>query len=151
MSRRSSRRPPLSNSRLERDLTTPIARAPTISLLPIKRSILEGVADDLRRNYPTIAVPAFSQPRSASRLVFRSTDANLKSLRNLNRNDGSKGNRGYTPSFTARVAFSEPKHVAVCARRHIRREVLHAFGVAGGKGVGRNRKQHRNEWSKVGC
>lgn len=45
-------------------------------------------------------------------------------------------------------AFHMPERVALCVRRKIRKEVLHAFKVAGKSGL---KKPRRNFWSKVKC
>jgi len=47
-----------------------------------------------------------------------------------------------------RYMFADPSKVAMCIRRKVRREVLHALKVAGGKGI---KKYRRNFWSNVGC
>lgn len=54
--------------------------------------------------------------------------------------------RGKLPS---RISFNIPKHVAVCVRRKIRKEVIFASGK-GGKG-GRKAPYRRNYWSDVRC
>lgn len=43
--------------------------------------------------------------------------------------------------------FRIPKQVAVCARREIRKQVIHAKGIAGTK----VRRPKRNAWSNVSC
>lgn len=45
--------------------------------------------------------------------------------------------------------FRVPMHVALCAKRETRREVLHAFKFTG-KGAGAKRR-NRNYWSNVSC
>lgn len=50
-----------------------------------------------------------------------------------------------------RVAFNRPAGVSLCVKRHRRRQVMHALGLAGRRGLGRGRKQHRNEFSEIGC
>lgn len=54
--------------------------------------------------------------------------------------------RGVYPSVT--VAFERPREVLVCVRRSRRREVLHARGVAGRRGL---RPPRRNAYSAVSC
>lgn len=55
----------------------------------------------------------------------------------------------WTPAFpSAGVAFRESPRVLICARRKIRREVLHAKGVAGSKGL---KKYRRSFYSSVSC
>lgn len=46
------------------------------------------------------------------------------------------------------VSFAVPQKVALCARREIRREVLHAKRVAGKSGL---KKPRRNFWSSISC
>lgn len=54
------------------------------------------------------------------------------------------------PSQTkALVAFQEPDKLPLCVRRGIRKQVLHAKGVAGSKKP--QNKPRRNEWSDVSC
>lgn len=48
----------------------------------------------------------------------------------------------------ATVAFAEPQKLPICIRRETRKQVLHAKGVAGSKGL---KKPTRNEWSDVSC
>lgn len=50
-----------------------------------------------------------------------------------------------------RVGFTLPWQVIICVRRKRRREVLHALNIAGRSGVGRGKRQHRNEYSEVRC
>lgn len=53
------------------------------------------------------------------------------------------------PSQTkAIIAFADPSRVAVCVRRGVRREVLHALKVAGGTG---QRRPRFNASSKISC
>lgn len=58
--------------------------------------------------------------------------------------------RGFSsPFFTgASLAFANPRSVAVCVRRGVRREVLHAKGVAGSRGL---RRPKRNHFSSIRC
>ena len=78
---------------------------------------------DRRRYHPDAVKPAGATKRNASRLVARGP---------------------------YKVAFAIPSRVAVCARRKIRREVLHAYRIAGSSGSG-HRKRRRNFWSDVRC
>lgn len=58
-------------------------------------------------------------------------------------------NRYGPPAQTkATIAFQDPKSLPLCTRRAVRKEVLHAKGVAGSKHL---RKPKRNEWSDVSC
>lgn len=56
-------------------------------------------------------------------------------------------NRVLKPAVRSVVAFAVPSKVAVCVRRHRRREVLMAKGIGGS----RVRRPRRNEWSDVSC
>lgn len=47
------------------------------------------------------------------------------------------------------IRFGVPRNVAICIRRRIRKEVLHALGKTGG-GSSHKRKR-RTQWSAVGC
>lgn len=52
------------------------------------------------------------------------------------------------PSYTkAVVAFQAPDGVAVCVRRKRRKQVLHAKGVAGKKGIRRYRRNYTSNYS----
>lgn len=46
------------------------------------------------------------------------------------------------------VAFKSPQLVNVCSRRQARKEVLHAVGVAGSKGL---RRPRRSIYSEISC
>lgn len=48
------------------------------------------------------------------------------------------------------VGFEKPRQVAVCIRRHQRREVLHALGKTG-RGSRFNRKPRKSFYSEVSC
>jgi len=45
------------------------------------------------------------------------------------------------------VGFAQPSKVSLCVRRHVRREVIFAKGVGGGK----VRRGKRNQWSEIQC
>ena len=47
------------------------------------------------------------------------------------------------------LAFHQPKRIAICVRRKMRREVLHAFRLTG-KGS-RARVRKRDQWSDISC
>lgn len=63
------------------------------------------------------------------------------------RSTGGNTFRPYNAQTKAIVAFSAPKRVAVCVRRKIRKEIMHAMGAAGGK----VRKPKRNFMSNHRC
>lgn len=56
--------------------------------------------------------------------------------------------RAHASSAMTDVGFIDPARVLVCARRRMRREVLHARGIAGGTGF---RSPRFNFWSNVSC
>lgn len=63
--------------------------------------------------------PLFSAPRSAARVVVRGPSV-----------------RGFVSPV---LGFADPRRVMVCVRRNVRKQVLHAFGVAG-RGVKRGKR-----------
>lgn len=52
-----------------------------------------------------------------------------------------------------RIGFENPTRILLCVRRRVRREVLHALGVAGIGGAARKlfKRPTRNEYSSIGC
>lgn len=50
-----------------------------------------------------------------------------------------------------RVAFAIPRKIAICVRRKIRKEVLHAYKLVNKGRGGSGRPRQRNEWSAVKC
>jgi len=48
------------------------------------------------------------------------------------------------------IKFDSPKRIAICIRRNIRREILHAIGVAGRRGNG-NRTKRKTIYSGISC
>lgn len=114
---RSNPRPP----RDAPDITSQRLR-PVVFSLPRSGPILQEI-EDRRRYTPSPWIIATA--REPARVVV----------------DRSK----YSPFIAHR--FPDPERVLVCARRQIRKEVLHARGVAGGK----VRPPRRNELSKISC
>lgn len=49
------------------------------------------------------------------------------------------------------VTSGVPSRVQFCVKRKQRREVLHAYGVAGRRGVGRGKRLHRSAVSRYSC
>lgn len=155
MARRRSRSGPQSYPSAGRDVRT-IARTPTpVRLRTIKLPPLTKVPDlrlfeDRRRPPPDprvrrprqkLAHP-FGLPRAAAQLMVKPR---------YSANVDHSGRVHTLDALPSRIGFRVPDHVAMCVRRKRRREVLHALGIAGRKGVGRGRKQTRNEFSEVGC
>lgn len=53
------------------------------------------------------------------------------------------------PSQTkALLTFAQPSKLPLCTRRRVRKQVIHALGVAGSKNL---RRPRRNQWSDVKC
>lgn len=116
-------------SRLEGTLPDPLLDR--ILADPIIRRDIVKAVDDRRFFDPAGPLrPAYSLGRDARRLEVRSTP------------------RGRDLYPGAAVGFAVPERVAVCVRRHERREVIHALGKAGGGG---SRRRRRNYWSDVHC
>lgn len=49
---------------------------------------------------------------------------------------------------TYKIGFLNPNRVLICVRRKIRRQVLHAFRIAGGSGF---KKPRFSEYSRISC
>lgn len=123
-----------SSSSARRD-TSDIANVPLLtrplvvhSAPPVSQPVLD--LEDRRRFNPTKTVsrPA-SIRRDQARLTHRQT-------------------RKYIPFKTDPVSFADPVRVSLCARREIRKQVLHAKKVAGRSGL---KKPRRNFWSSISC
>ena len=104
-----------------------------VTVLTPTPSEVVGVVD--RRTYSPTPYRVIAAPRSAARLV---PDKMGQSIRNQ---------VGPVPTG---VQFANPKHVAICVRRKVRREVLHALKLKPKRGRGGGKKKY-NLWSKVKC
>lgn len=82
---------------------------------------------------------AYNPTRSTARPGSVSRDAARLTLRQ---------SRVKSAQTKAPLSFANPDKVALCARRSIRREVLHAKRIAGRSGLKRPR---RNYWSSISC
>lgn len=95
--------------------------------LPVYQEVLGDPVADRRRYYPNVNLlrPAHAFKREAARLVIGR-------------------------SMESPVRFAVPGYVAICIRRKMRREVLHAFKLTrkSGKGGG---KRRRNAYSGIRC
>lgn len=121
----------------------PLRRSAGVTLglpsLTAALSLLALLQEDRRQWHPQgPARPARATVRSAARLVPAP------------RKDRYGGVRSWMSSLPSAVSFAAPRRVAVCVRRHRRREVLHALGVAGGSG-GRFKRRRRSEYSSISC
>lgn len=108
-----------------------------LSPVLLRRDLVKSLED--RRLYEPgaelIGRPARSLPREAGRVIVK-------------RSLPSRGVVNQFPSH--RLGFAVPPNVAICARRHERKEVLLALGHAGrGKRV--SNKRRRTEWSDIDC
>lgn len=56
-----------------------------------------------------------------------------------------------TDGLSRRVGFALPWQVVVCVRRQRRRQVMHALGIAGRRGVGAGKRRHMDEYTGVRC
>lgn len=138
-----------SNSNFGRDVfkPTPIAKR---KRLPQRMRQNLRVLSDRRFYHPDPLTPLYAEPRSSLRLTVRSPHVVVGSPNtNVSRKDTVR--HSFRGSVPMSVGFEVPENVVHCVRRKRRREVLHALGIAGGRGLGRNRRQHRNEFSEVGC
>lgn len=95
--------------------------------------------EDRRTYYPGKIRPAASISKPRYRVVAK--DRPLKSSNYRSPFKLSSGTR-------AVLAFANPKRVLVCVRRKIRKEVLHAFKIAGSGGLKRSR---RSQFSSISC
>lgn len=120
MARRSSK----GHTRDASDIATPVR----LSSLPSTPSTYLQQLEDRRTWFPDPVVPARAFRRSATQLVVP------KNVRAPGR-------------LPTALQFARPDEVAICVRRHRRREVLFATG-----GVGRKRKRAKwSEYSSVRC
>lgn len=140
MSRRSRRREReevdnFSNVRSPLD----VARDRLRSLIAPSRSFLQQL-EDRREFSPELARPARAFRRAAAKLEVGNA--------RKSRGDNQKSSFGRV-TVPQVVRFSDPNRVAVCIRRHQRREVLHALKhVGAGRGVKRPRW---SEFSEISC
>lgn len=118
-----------SNPVANRDpLSSLLLPRPTLS--PLRLDVL--ALEDRRQWHPERQLRPFTAaPRQSAQLVTRQRPQNVQ------------------PSQTkALIAFRAPERVAVCVRRSIRKEVLHALRITGKRGQGR---PHKNFASSISC
>lgn len=134
--------------RPDRDDATSISSPPLRSSLvnsllarTTPRTILQDL-EDRREFSPELARPARAFRRSASKLEVGRATTNRKTK-------GSATGRLLVPH---NLRFSDPHRVAVCVRRHQRREVLHALRhVGSGSGRRKLKKGRWSEFSDISC
>lgn len=101
----------------------------SFSLTPIADKLVYG---DRRLFYPDpLHRPAFSFIKNAAR---------VQAVQNPRKRQLSQ--------TKAVLAFAKPSKVMLCVRRESRRQVLHAKGVAGSRGL---RRPRFNEFSEISC
>lgn len=118
-----------------RDISIPSYRysAPPVPRVRPLSVVSLPLLEDRRSFHPAPAIrPAFSSPRSTSRIVVR-----------------QRPSQGRFPSQTKGIlSFEVPNRVAICVRRGVRKAVLHALGKAGKRG---QRKPRRSAFSSISC
>lgn len=105
---------------------------PALSVSWLSPTLETDVFEDRREWHPEgVNRPALGAPRAATRPVAKQRPAFS------------------VPSQTKGIiAFAEPNRVAVCVRRKVRKQVMHALNKAGGKG---HRRPRRNAQSSISC
>lgn len=108
---------------------------------PLRRTVFTALSllqelEDRRQWHPEAIAPARAFVRSASRLIARPQPSRVRGRRI----------KLFSPSM---VAFADPARVAVCVRRRVRREVLHARRVAGSSTM--RKKRRFNPYSRIHC
>lgn len=111
-------------------LTGELIEAPVFATSRHYRQIVAGLEDRRRFSFP-FSMPPASVRRSDRQLVVNySTNVHGRA------------------TFHG-LKFSVPERVALCAKRKIRREVMFAKGVGGGRG--KRRPYRRNDLTEIGC
>lgn len=144
-------------------LTSPSLRSPPIKINSIRDRALRQV-EDRRLTDPLFHEEAKSYLREARRLsVAEKVDPRREYLRQEfikklaqkrldNRYSTKVGPFTFrlfdkAPAVPAGVRFRLPRMVAICVRRKIRKEVLHAFRKTG-KGGAKHRRRERAKWNE---
>jgi len=122
--RKRDNRQPTVELDLLRDLTKPIASPLGLHPTPLRREVL--TLEDRRRYNPN--------RQHAPAAAARSGDRRLTPVP--------------PPGALSRINFAKPNNVAICVRRKIRKEVIHAKRIAGKRGLAGGKW---NWHSKVGC
>lgn len=137
MARRGRRRSRNDSRRRRGILNSTNRRLLDVAMTPIDWRTVE----DRRQWHPDgLNRPAAAFRNQRHRLIYaESTDARRR------RNAAKKGSLYPSP----RIGFADPHKILICARRQIRKQVLHALRKVG-KGIGR-KKPKFNQYSKVGC
>lgn len=105
--------------------------------------------EDRRRFHPMGSIAPARRFYPAKRKEFRVAGVPVARAQRAAGYRAAHKLEGYEP-LPWRIGFADPAGVVVCVRRRIRRAVLHAFGIAGRRGLGRGGVR-RNEFSSIGC
>lgn len=110
--------------------------------LPLDRKLIE--VEDRRQFHPDGAL------RPSKRLTGVPARVVVKKPVPLKRGTGFSFGDEFTRYAVVpwQLSFEDSRRVVVCARRKVRKEVLHARGVAGARGL---RRPRFNENSKISC
>lgn len=122
------------NSETRRDASV-IASGPRpllASIDPLRSGRSLTAIEDRRLFTPGIRRPM--TPRQVARVLMRPPS----------RRGSRKAEKLHSPEV---YAFHLPRTTAICVRRAIRKQVIHALGVAGSK----VRRPKRNQYSKISC
>lgn len=131
----------IANSELLSDLMAPVSPSPAVD--PLLDDPLLAFED--RRQY---------HPAGPARPALMSWASDLVANTVRNTAYDISGKRYYDRAKTyaaAGLAFRDPKRVAICVRRKIRREVLFALSPHRRIGSGRGKHRRRNWASSIRC
>lgn len=157
---RSRRRRNSSGSATGRDLSTPVIRslAPLPRLATTRRDewdygrLREYTDRAHRRALLTAANKEVEDRRTWTPERYRPAKAlNRAATRLLPGIPSGPSSQFRIPLLSPVIRFAKAASIPICRRRFIRRQVMHALGLAGRRGVGRGRPRHRNEFSGVSC
>lgn len=137
---RHARRAPADPRWREPELLTDDYPSPRRSVRPFDLWEPLQELEDRRTFHPDPYRPARSARRADVRLVVVPEDP-----------PPGKSLLGRFWGLPARIGFSRPAGVPICKRRGDRRRVLHALQLAGRRGLGRGKRQHRNAYSSISC
>lgn len=155
MSRRSRRRLTRSESAGRADsyrlYNPPVFPYKRVMPRPVVRPLVDALVSEAKRSSPTRSAIAY---RSSRRLADVSESGPTAFARRVGLVPAKRPERIITPPAKPlyKLAFSNPKLVAECLRRRMRKEVLHALGIAGRKGLsGRGGGYRRTPASEFSC
>lgn len=116
-----------------------------------RRSFPAGFAVAFSSSRPPVSLGSLLALRQAALLVedrrLFEPVIGVRPVRGLSHQASRVVASNSVPGFSPALSFFAPKKVALCVRRHVRREVLAAKGKFGGG----HRRPRRNFWSDVEC